>query len=76
MFALTFREKRRVKETRTYMSMWERSIDHLPPVCAPTKDQTCNVGMSPNQELNLQPFSAWNNAPTNQAMWPGPHILF
>ena len=34
--------------------MWERSINWLPPVCARTRDQTCNLGKCP--ELNPQPF--------------------
>ena len=31
----------------------EREIDHLPLVCAPTGDQTHNLGMCPDLELKL-----------------------
>ena len=34
----------------------EGSIDWLRPVYAKTRDQTCNLGMCSDQELNLQPF--------------------
>ena len=40
-------------------------INWLPLICALTWDQTCNPGMCPDQELNPQPFSLWDNAPTN-----------
>ena len=50
-----------------------RNIDRLPLVHAPTGDQTCNLGMCPDQELNLQPSSLQDDAPTNWArptrMW-------
>ena len=32
----------------------------------PTGDGTCNLGMCPDWELNLQPFGVQNNAPTNR----------
>ena len=44
--------------------MQDRSIDQLPPVRTPTGDQTHNLGMCPNQGLNPQHFSAWDDAPT------------
>ena len=31
----------------------------------PTGDQTHNLGMCPDTELNLQPFGPWDDAPTN-----------
>ena len=34
--------------------MWERNINQLPPVCAPTGDWTYNLGMCPDWESNLQ----------------------
>ena len=34
----------------------ERNIDKLPVVCAPTGDQTLNLGMCPDQQSNPQPF--------------------
>ena len=54
----------------------ERNIDWLPPICAPTGDWTCNWGMSPDQELDQQPFSAQNDAPTNWAMRPGLESIY
>ena len=30
-----------------------------------TGDQTYMLGMCPDQGLNLQPFGAWENSPTN-----------
>ena len=35
----------------------ERNIDWPPPAHTQTRDQTCNLGMCPDWELNLQPFS-------------------
>ena len=43
----------------------ERNIDWLPPVHGPTRDQTCNLGMCPDWETNLQPFDVWKDTPTN-----------
>ena len=68
--------------------MWERNIDHLPPMQAPTRGQTCIVGMCPNQgsnpqtghvpwsKLNLQPSGEWDCYPTNWATKPGPSPFF
>ena len=42
----------------------EIDIDHLPPLCVLTGDQTCNLGMCPDPELNLQPLGVWGDAPT------------
>ena len=47
----------------------ERNIDWLPLVSALTRDQTCNLGMWPEWELNPQTFGVWDNAPTNLATW-------
>ena len=54
----------------------EREIHQLPPVCAPTGNWTCKPGMCPDRELNLQPFGAQEDAPTNGATWPGMPIHF
>ena len=51
-FLIAFRERERERET----SMRERSIDLLSSVYAWTKDQTCNIGICPDRESNLQPF--------------------
>ena len=37
-------------------------------------DQTYNLGMCPDWELNLQPFKVWDNTPTNWASQPGPMV--
>ena len=51
--------------------MWEKNIDPLPPVGAPTGGKTHNRGMCPDRELNLQPFDVPDDTPTNQATQPG-----
>ena len=43
----------------------ERNIDQLPPICAPARDQTRNLGMCSDQESNLQPFGVWDDTPAN-----------
>ena len=43
----------------------EKNIDWLSLVCTLTMDQTCNLGMCPDQELNGQALEALDNAPTN-----------
>ena len=40
----------------------ERNIDQWLPT--PTREWTGNPGMRPDWELNLSPFSAWDNTPT------------
>ena len=42
-----------------------RNIDWLPPIHAPTGDQTHNLDMYTDQELNLHTFGIWDNAPSN-----------
>ena len=49
----------------------ERNIDWLPLVGTPTDDQTCNPGMCPAWDLNLQPFVLQVDSPTNWATGPG-----
>ena len=46
---IDFRDRGRDRER-------ERNIDRLPPIHVPIGDQTWNLGMCPDQELNLQPF--------------------
>ena len=57
---IAFRErgKGRSRERQT-------DIDQLLPICAPTRDQTCNLGMCPDQESNPQPLGAQDNTPTS-----------
>ena len=54
----------------------ERGKHQFSPACSPTRDLTCNLGMCPDQESNLQPFGIWDNAPTNWATWPGQKLFF
>ena len=54
----------------------ERNMDSLLPVHALTRNWTHNLGMCPDQELNLQPFGVQDNAPTNSATWPGQLLVF
>lgn len=42
-----------------------RSTDRLPPIRAPTRDQSCNLGMCPDQEWRPKPFDVQDNTPTN-----------
>ena len=42
-----------------------RNINRLPPIHTPTGDGTHNLDICPDRELNLQPFGAWVDAPTN-----------
>ena len=57
------REGRRERERETLIS--GRNIDQLPPIYALTRDQTCNLGMCPDQGSNLQPSGVQDIAPTN-----------
>ena len=74
---------------RIYLLIWERedggerernsdvrNINWLPTICALTRDGTRSLGMCPDQELNLQPFDAWDDVPTHWATWPGPKSCF
>ena len=45
--------------------MGERNIDWLPPPRAPTRDETLNLGMWPDWELNPRPFHSQEVIPTN-----------
>lgn len=41
--------------------MCKRNIGRLPLVCAPTEDQTRNLGKHPGRESNLRPFTLQND---------------
>ena len=49
----------------------ERKINQLSSACTLTGDWTPSLGMCHDRELNLQPFEAQDEAPTNRATWPG-----
>lgn len=58
---------------------WERekgtrkkkiNINGLPPIRTLTGNQTYNLGMCPDQELNTQPLGVQDDVPTNQATQP------
>ena len=40
-------------------------------VCTLTGNQTCNLGIYPDQGLNPQQFGVWDDTPTNWATLPG-----
>ena len=44
-------------KTQRERRQWEREtwIAQLPPVCAPPRDQTCNLGVCPDQGVKPQP---------------------
>ena len=45
----------------------ERNINWLSPICALTRDGTCNLGMCPDGGSNPQSFGIRDNAPTDWA---------
>ena len=53
--------------------MWERNIDQLPPIYAPIKDQTHNIGRYSDWESNLQRFGLQHRWQT-QACGPNPAL--
>ena len=55
----TFREEKGGKEVVKHQ--YERNMDRLPLVHAPSGDQTCNPGMCPDQEWNWQPYALWDD---------------
>ena len=66
-FFIAFRERGSGEEKReTDCFERETSIGCLL-VRTLTRDQTCNLGMCPNWELNLLPFCLWDDAPNNWA---------
>ena len=48
-----------------------RNTDSLAPVCAPTRDGSCSLGVWPDPDLNPHPFGVWDGAPTCWATQPG-----
>ena len=38
--------------------MWERNVDWLPPICTPSGDRTCNLGICPEQGSSKPPLGA------------------
>ena len=68
-------EKREKHRWERETSVWERHIHQLPPVRSLTRDQTHNLAVCPDQELNLHPFGVQDDAPTNWAPQPGSCIL-
>ena len=52
------------------------TFNWLPPTPTLTGDQTRNLGMCPDQELNSHIFTVQDDAPTNWAAWPGLKLLF
>ena len=67
-----WRERETDRQTERHTSVWKRNINPLPLICAPTGDQTYNLGMCPDRESNPQPFGVWDDAtPSNWTICPG-----
>ena len=64
------RERERERERETYINVREK-VDWLNPIHTPTRDWTNNLGMCPDQELNLYPFDIQDDAPTSWIAHPG-----
>lgn len=45
-------------------SMWERNVNQLPPIHAPTREWTCNLDMCPDEGSNPQRFWNMDDTPT------------
>ena len=59
-FQIDLRDREREK-------LWceRETLTWLTPILAPTRNQTHNLGICSDRELNLQPFGVWDNAPNN-----------
>ena len=64
------REKKRNGEGEKHQCDRETSLGCFP-YCTQNRDQTHNLGMFPDWELNQQPFGVQENAPTNWATQTG-----
>ena len=73
LFICRDREGRK-KERET--SMWERNIDQSPLVYQPTRYQTHNPGICPNQESNWRLFALWNDTKPTEPYRSGLFIIF
>ena len=70
IFKKSLREDMFIDLRERETSVWETDIDQVPPWHAPTGDQTHNLAVCPNPELNLYPFGVWDDAPS-EPHWPG-----
>ena len=68
--------EREGKERGRETSMWERNIDRLPSKCTSTGHGTCNLGICPDRELNLQTCGVLDSAPAKRATPSGSHSYF
>ena len=59
------REGGRGGETERDRERCETNIDPLPPVHAPTWNQTCSLDIWPDWGLNTRSFGIWDNTPIN-----------
>ena len=58
-------------------TMWERNIDWLSLIGAPTEDRIRNLSMYPHQESNPWPFGLWHDTQSTEPHWLGlKHVLF
>ena len=76
LFFYREREGKGGKKRGRESSMWERNINQLPLICTLSRDQTCNLGMCPDQETNWQPFTLWDDPQTTESHWWGPMSIF
>lgn len=54
------REREKREREKREISIWEGNLDQL---VAHTDDRTCNLGMCPDWQSNLQPFGVQDDAP-------------
>ena len=70
-FLVLFVEIERERKGEREKYQCETSTGSLPYVPrAPSRDQTHNLGMCPDQELNLWPFGIWDDASATEPHWP------
>ena len=58
---IDFRQRGGEREREKYLYDKHRLL----PICTPTRNQTHNLGMCPDQESNPQSFGVWDHSPTN-----------
>ena len=74
-FFIAFRKRRRERGKERETSMWERSIDLLPPIHTTTGDPAHNPVMCSDWESNLQPFGYGMTFQPTELHWAGPALL-
>ena len=62
---IDFREREREEIGREKKSDVREKHQLVVSHTCPDRDQTYNLGMCPDRDLNLQPFGLWDDAPSN-----------